>query len=177
MDALDLYESFHYIQRQTSWGRFPWGCICLRCCKWTLCEHTALLTSLYRSDVVVPDNLVAATPALRKKRSKIRGTAGPRRAHLIKEIAKQKKSSTSKIGFVNDPVPPVSDAVPDAVPRCRLGTRHRHQQRARGWLCIPPNCHHPRRMRTADASPPLPAAAAPLCSLPLCQSAHHNAVG
>ena len=71
-----------------------------------LCEHTSLLTSLFRSDVVVPDNLVAATPALSKKCSKIRGTAGPRRARLIKEIAKQKKSSTSKIGYVNDPEGP-----------------------------------------------------------------------
>ena len=60
----------------------------------------------------MPDNLVAATPALRKKCSKIRGTAGPRRARLIREIAKQKKTPISKICFVNDPVAPVPDPVP-----------------------------------------------------------------
>ena len=111
MDSLELYESFHLIQRQTTWGKFPWECICIRCIKWTLCEHTALMTSLFTPDVVVPDNLVAATPALRKKCSKIRGTAGPRRARLIKEIAKEKKS-TSKIGFVDAPLPPQPDTVP-----------------------------------------------------------------
>ena len=25
LDALELYKSFHLIQRQTSWGDFPWG--------------------------------------------------------------------------------------------------------------------------------------------------------
>ena len=86
---------------------------------------TSLLTSLFRSDAVVPDNLVVATPALRKKCSKIRGTAGPRRARLIREIAKQKKTLTSKIGFVNDPVPAVPDPVrptPDPVPPVRDAT-------------------------------------------------------
>ena len=43
---------------------------------------------------------------------KIRGTAGARRARLIKEIAKEKKKSTSKIGYFNAPVPPQADPVP-----------------------------------------------------------------
>ena len=119
LDALDLYESFNLVQRQASWGQpdkdgkpdegFPWGCLCLRCQKWTLCEHTALMEYLFRSDIEVPDNLVAATPALRKKCNKLRGTAGPRRARILKEIAKEKKKSTSKIGFVDEPVPPQPD--------------------------------------------------------------------
>ena len=43
LDALDLYESFHLVQRQASWCQpgkpgkpdegFPWGCLCLRCQK------------------------------------------------------------------------------------------------------------------------------------------------
>ncbi len=70
------------------------------------------MTSLFRSDVVVPDKLVAETQALRKKCSKIRGTAGPRKARLIREIAKQKKASTSKLAYVTEPVPPVPDPVP-----------------------------------------------------------------
>jgi hypothetical protein len=117
-DALDLYESFYYIHRQPTWGEFPASCVCLGCCKWTICEHTALLTSLFRTDVSVPDNLVAETPALRKKCSKVRGTAGPRRARLLQQIAKQKKASTSKLAYVSEPVPPVPDPdppVPDPV--------------------------------------------------------------
>ena len=91
--------------------------ICLRCKKWTLCEHTSVVASLFRNDDVVPDNLVAVTPALHKKRNKLRGTAGPRRARIIKEIAKEKKKGTSKIGFVDAPVPPQPDPPqPDPVP-------------------------------------------------------------
>jgi hypothetical protein len=119
LDALDLYESFNLVHRQASWGQpgkdgkpdegFPWGCLCLRCQKWTLCEHTAIVESLFRADIEVPDNLVAETPSLRKKCNKLRGTAGPRRARILKEIAKEKKKSTSKIGFVDEPVPPQPD--------------------------------------------------------------------
>ena len=98
LDALDLYESFDYVRRETDWGKFPFACICKWCCKWTICEHTGLLTSVFDPEVQVPVTLVAETPALRKKCSKVRGTAGPRRARLLKEIAKQKKKSVSKIG-------------------------------------------------------------------------------
>ena len=111
LDALDLYESFHMIQLHDDWDEegFPWGCVCLRCQKWTLCEHSALIASLFRADVEVPDNLVAETPALRKKCNKLRGTAGPRRARILKMIAKEKKKSASKIGFVDEPVSPQPD--------------------------------------------------------------------
>jgi hypothetical protein len=109
LDALDLYESFDYVRRETDWGKFPFACICKWCCKWTICEHTGLLTSVFDPEVQVPVTLVAETPALRKKCSKVRGTAGPRRARLLKEIAKQKKKSVSKIGYIDAPVPPVPD--------------------------------------------------------------------
>ena len=147
LDALDLYESFHLVQRQASWIKpgkpgkpdegFPWGCLCLRCQKWTLCEHTALVESLFRSDIEVPVNLVAETPSLRKKCNKLRGTAGPRRARILKEIARDKKKSTSKIGFVDEPVPPVPDPVPakngrDKSPPPRV--------RPDGWGVFSPNC-------------------------------------
>ncbi len=54
--------------------RFPASCCCLGCCDWTIIEHTALLTSLFRSDIVVLDNLVAETQAIRKKCSKVRAS-------------------------------------------------------------------------------------------------------
>jgi hypothetical protein len=112
LEALDLYESFYYVRHETSWGKLPFGCICKWCCKWTICEHTALLTSVFDPEVQVPVNLVAETQALRKKCSnlKVRGTAGQRKARLLKQIAKQKKQSVSKIVFVDAPVPPVPDA-------------------------------------------------------------------
>ena len=115
------------IQRHADWcptpgEGFPWGCLCLRCQKWTLCEHSALLESLFRPDIEVPDNLVAETPTLRKKCNKLRGTAGPRRARILKMIAKEKKKSTSKIGFVDEPVPPQPDP-PQLAPVAPESTR------------------------------------------------------
>ncbi len=80
---------------------------------------TALLTSVFDPEVQVQVNLVAETPALLKKCSKVRGTAGPCRARLLKEIAKQKKKSASKIGHIDAPVPPVPDA-PQAAPAAAL---------------------------------------------------------
>jgi hypothetical protein len=61
LDALDLHDSFHYVRRETDWGKFPFACICKWCCKWTICEHTALLTSVFDPEVQVPVNLVAET--------------------------------------------------------------------------------------------------------------------
>jgi hypothetical protein len=117
LDALDLYESFYYVRRAPEWGgNVPLGCICKWCCKWTICEHTALVRSVFDPEVQVPDTLVAETPALRKKCSKVRGTAGPHRARLLKEIAKQKKKPVSKIGYIDAPVPPVPDPPAAAAP-------------------------------------------------------------
>jgi hypothetical protein len=125
--ALDIYESFHMVQRQTSWGDkdprvpfsniaegapeeaedgedvededeneeaeapplIPAGCSCKWCMKWTVCEHTVLVASVFSAAYKVPDKLVAETPALRKKTSSIRGTAGLRRKLLVEETARQ----------------------------------------------------------------------------------------
>jgi hypothetical protein len=115
--ALDIYESFHMVQRQTCWGNkdprvpfsnyaagateeaedaedvedgdenekaeapplIPASCTCKWCMKWTVCEHTVLVASVFSAAYKVPDKLVAETLALRKKTSSIRGTAGLRR--------------------------------------------------------------------------------------------------
>jgi hypothetical protein len=117
LDVLDLYDAFHHVRRETSWAKFLFGCICKWCCKWTICEHTALLMSVFNPEVQVPAKLVAKTQALCKKCSKVRGTAGPCKVQLLKQIAKQKEESVSKIEYVNAPVPPVPDA-PAAAARC-----------------------------------------------------------
>jgi hypothetical protein len=139
--ALDIYESFHMVQRQTSWRNkdprvpfsniapeeaedgedvededeneeaeapplIPAGCSCKWCMKWTVCEHTVLVASVFSAAYKVPDKLVAETPALRKKTSSIRGTAGLRRKLLIKEISRQKKQSTNKLAYMNKAVHP-----------------------------------------------------------------------
>jgi hypothetical protein len=70
--------------------QMPASCTCKWCCKWTICEHSALLAHVFSPAYRVQEVLVAETLALRKKTNAIRGTAGLRRKSVIKEIATQK---------------------------------------------------------------------------------------
>ena len=124
VSAMEVYESFHLIRRQTTWvlddervkldeeeeeeeggdeeeeegeegegegagakkkekkkppPQIPLSCTCKWCCKWTVCEHTGLVASVFSPNYKVPVNLIAETPALRKKTNSIRGLAGQRR--------------------------------------------------------------------------------------------------
>ena len=53
----------------------------------------------------VPNKLIVATPALRKKTSSIRGTAGVTRKHLLKELAKAKTKSKTRLTYMDRPAP------------------------------------------------------------------------
>ena len=64
----------------------------------------------------VPELLVAATPALRKKTCSIRGTAGVRRKHLMKELAKAKTKSKTRLTCMDPPAPRQEPAAPTAAP-------------------------------------------------------------
>ena len=117
ISTLDVYESFHLILKQPTWAaedervklsdeeggeeedegdklprppQTPASCTCKWCCKWTVCQHTSLVASVFSPAYKVPDKLVAETPALRKKTNSIRGTAGLKRKVLVKEIVRQK---------------------------------------------------------------------------------------
>ena len=81
------------------------GCTCRWCCKWTICEHTALVSYAFSAKYRVPGNLIAATPALRKKTSKVKGLAGGRRKRALAEISKQKAKSASKLTYMDRPEP------------------------------------------------------------------------
>jgi hypothetical protein len=129
VDALDIYESFYHVQRQSSWAgreqrihfskfepdqiteddnddipQLPASCTCKWCCKWTIREHTALLAYVFSPEYPVPEVLVAETPALRKKTKSIRGTAGIKRKSVMKEIAQQRKQSTNRLAYMDPPV-------------------------------------------------------------------------
>ena len=81
------------------------SCTCRWCCKWTVCEHTALVASVFSPKYKVPGKLIAATPALRKKTNSVRGLAGLRRKRALMEIRQQKAKSTSKLTYMDQPVP------------------------------------------------------------------------
>ena len=134
--AMDIYESFHLVQRQSTWAgkddrmhfskfaadqvpekmdqppQLPAMCTCKWCCKWTVCEHTALLAYVFCPDYQVPAILVAETPALRKKTNSIRGTAGVKRRELMRKIAKNKQQSTNRLEYMDPPVHPAAAPPP-----------------------------------------------------------------
>ena len=64
------------------------------------------MASVFSPVYKVPDNLIAETPALRKKTNSIRGTAGVRRKMLIKEVARQKSATKSKLTYMDPPLSP-----------------------------------------------------------------------
>jgi hypothetical protein len=84
----------------------PAGCTCKWCMKWMVCEHTVLVPSVFIAAYQVPDKLVAETLALRKETRTIREAAGLKRKLLIKEIARQKKQSTNRLAYMDQPVHP-----------------------------------------------------------------------
>ena len=99
--------------------QIPMCCMCKWNYKWTVCEHTGLVASVFSPAYKVPDLLVAATPALRKKTNLIRGTGGVRRKHLMKELAKAKTKSKTRLTYMDPPAPrpePAEAAAPAEEP-------------------------------------------------------------
>jgi len=96
-------------------AQIPAMCTCKWCCKWTVCEHTALLAYVFSPEYQVQEKLVAEAPALRKKTNSIRGTAGIEQRELIRKIAKQKQQSTNRLEYMDPPVQPTA-ALPVAPP-------------------------------------------------------------
>ena len=154
LSTLDVYESFHLVGKQTDWAKLemrvefpdeegeeatsprkdpppppppeqiPLCCTCKWNYKWTECEHTGLVASVFSWEYKVPDKLIAATLALRKKTSSIRGTAGVRRKHLLKELAKPTLTEVlyrARLGARASPGPSArpSSALHPAVSRLR----------------------------------------------------------
>ncbi len=44
-EALDLYETFHHLERKDSWGAVPWSCTCVN--SHCVCKHAGLITSVF----------------------------------------------------------------------------------------------------------------------------------
>ena len=63
------------------------------------------MASVFSPKYKVPVNLIAETPALRKKTNSIRGLAGQRRKKAIIELRKQKAKITRKLDYMDRPEP------------------------------------------------------------------------
>ena len=103
--ALDIYETFHMLSH-ASWGGVPFKCTCPVCYRNCMCEHGAIFASIFNAELKVPEEYVAVEPSLRKKCRKMRGTAGPRRARLIREKVEEEKIKEQKIQFIQMQVQP-----------------------------------------------------------------------
>ena len=77
------------------------SCTCKWCCKWTVCEHSSLVASVFSPKYNVPVKLIAETPPLRKKTNSVRGIAGPRRKRAMMEIRRQKAKTMRKLAYMD----------------------------------------------------------------------------
>lgn len=99
---LDCYETHHMLTRATNWGPpVEMSCTCLKDYTDCTCSHGALLASIFDASIRVPDEYIASQPSARKKAKLIKGTAGPRRARLLKEIEAERGKTESKIKYMD----------------------------------------------------------------------------
>ena len=98
--ALRVYSDFHSVTPAPTWGDVPFACSCPDSHKHCICEHAALIASVYDSDVVVPDALIADSPSKRKKTRLGKGVAGTRRRRLL-AAREDKVAAESKIPYLS----------------------------------------------------------------------------
>ena len=96
--ALALYESFHHLSYETSWGTLPWPCSCPMSHAHCECKAAGLVAALSDPEIKVPYEFVE--PSNRKKCKRMKGTAGPKRIRILAEQSQEKQSSQSKIPFM-----------------------------------------------------------------------------
>ena len=85
--ALRIYQKFHLISRQSTWGRIPISCSCKVCFPNCVCEDTIMFAALFNPKVRVPADQVTATVSKRQVQKPIGGAAGYKRRRLIAERA------------------------------------------------------------------------------------------
>jgi hypothetical protein len=106
MNAGEVYKSFYWLKRQSTWGKYQLSCTCRDCSTDYICDHVLITCTAFEATVQVPTNWVAVTPELREKTNCLRGMAGQRRATLIASIATDKEKSVSKLSHMDPPIAP-----------------------------------------------------------------------
>jgi hypothetical protein len=96
--ALKIYYNFYLIQYKLEWGDYPASCTCPGIYAHGCCWHSLLYASLFNPEVCVPDDYIAATVDLRKKRKSLKGMAGRKRLSIMKAMACDEKEVASKEG-------------------------------------------------------------------------------
>jgi hypothetical protein len=98
--ALRIYQKFHLISQQSTWGRIPISCSCKVCFPNCVCEDTIMFAALFNPKVRVPADQVTATVSKRQVQKPIGGAAGYKRRRLIAERACNEKAVSSKVKYL-----------------------------------------------------------------------------
>jgi hypothetical protein len=77
VNALELYELFHWIRRQSTRGKYLLGCTCSDSSTDCVCEHILLKCAAFDATVQGPNNWVAETQKLHKKTNRLWAQPAP----------------------------------------------------------------------------------------------------
>jgi hypothetical protein len=105
--ALKIYGYFHLIRYMQEWteNEIPVACSCKVCLTNCVCRCTLLFAAIFRPEVRVPDEYIAATVPERKQCKSIRGTAGKKRLRIMEERKCDEKKIDSKIKYMKGTTP------------------------------------------------------------------------
>lgn len=98
--AMKIYKGFHMLSRAPTWGTIPVSCTCPECFDNCVCCHTLLFAAVFKPEIRVPADWIAATVSQRKQCKSIKGTAGRKRMRIIEERKCDDKRIDSKVTYL-----------------------------------------------------------------------------
>ena len=125
-EALKIYRNFHLIRYMPAWveNDIPLACTCKICVNHCVCDDTLLFAALFKPEVRVPSDYVAATVNLRKRCKSLKGAVGRKRMRILEEQKCNEKVIDSKVKIHARDSPGAAGA------RVRCQGRERRAQRA-----------------------------------------------
>ena len=101
-EALKIYRNFHLIRYMPAWveNDIPLACTCKICVNHCVCDDTLLFAALFKPEVRVPSDYVAATIDLRKRCKSIKGAVGRKRMRILEEQKCNEKVIDSKVKYM-----------------------------------------------------------------------------
>ncbi len=106
--ALEIYGHFNLILFMPDWteNEIPVSCSCKTCLNNCVCRCTLLFGALFRPEIRVPDDYIAATVPQRKACRSIRGLAGKKRHRIMEDLKFNEKIVDSMIKYMKSTIEP-----------------------------------------------------------------------
>jgi len=98
--AMKIYKRFYLLSRAATWGMVPVSCTCPACFENCVCCHTLLFAAVFKQEIRVPADWIAATVSQRKQCKSIKGTAGRKRMRILEERKCDEKRIDSKVTYL-----------------------------------------------------------------------------